>query len=938
MNLRSFVIIGMGLLIIAFPNYAYSQYYFGQNKIQYSRFDWQVLTTDHFKIYFYPEEREVADAAAQIAEDSYKVLQEKFNHTIDKKIPFIIYSSPVFFEQTNIIPGLLPENVGGFTEFFKERVVVPFNGSYSDFAHVVRHEIVHVFTMEKITYVAKMHRKKNIAAPPLWFTEGIAEYWSARWDSQADMLLRDMVISGNTISVDNLYAISGTFLMYKVGQSLLKFLGETYGDDKLTDLFDNWWQDVDFNKIIEATYGKSLSNIGKEWEYSLKKTYYPIIEEQDLPQNTAQKLTQKGYNIKPAVFLKDTEHGRKEYIAFKSYRLGYSYISQMSIEGEKEDYKGLIKGGRSEDFESLHFVDTGLDANSEGVIAFASKSQESDALYIYDSRRDKVIDKIKHDSLVVISSPSWASDNSRIVFEGITRGGRSDLYLYDFTKAEFTRLTNDIYVDKTPAFCPMDDLIAFSSDRGENGNRGHRNLYLLDLMQNKIMQLTTGDWEDESPRWVKSSDKIIFSSDRNGSSNIYALDGVFNGHRQISQITNFITGAFDPQLASNDSILIFSGYQDFSFHIYKMPLPDHPISESSDSVYSYVKLDNSSWQLPKWQGELSQGSVKYQPKLSFDIAQSAMAYDAVAGPMGGLQFVLSDMLGNHQFYFLLYNTANTRTDILKSFNAGVTYLNRTDRLNWGGGIYHFYDEYNDDYYGFVRERVYGGVALASYPVSKFRRFETALNLRRIEKNVLARGDTYDNTAAITLSYIKDTSLWDPTGPIDGTRVKLSTTQAIELGGFKQFNSSYNFDFRKYFRLSANTAFASRVLYSYSTGRDPQRYYLGGSWTMRGYSHKYFYGRNMVLLNNELRFPLIEDLSIRFPFGGIGFQSIRGAVFVDAGNAWETKYHGLFGSFGFGMRVALGYVTVLRFDFARKTDFRNFTANNYNFDFFFGWNF
>ena len=95
---------------------------------------------------------------------------------------------------------------------------------------------------------------------------------------------------------------------------------------------------------------------------------------------------------------------------------------------------------------------------------------------------------------------------------------------------------------------------------------------------------------------------------------------------------------------------------------------------------------------------------------------------------------------------------------------------------------------------------------------------------------------------------------------------------------------------------------------------------------------------MVLINNELRFPLIDDLSIRFPFGSIGFQSIRGAIFIDAGNAWERKYHGLYGSFGFGMRIALGYVTVLRFDFSRKTDFRDFTSNHYDFDFFFGWNF
>jgi len=61
------------------------------------------------------------------------------------------------------------------------------------------------------------------------------------------------------------------------------------------------------------------------------------------------------------------------------------------------------------------------------------------------------------------------------------------------------------------------------------------------------------------------------------------------------------------------------------------------------------------------------------------------------------------------------------------------------------------------------------------------------------------------------------------------------------------------------------------------------------------------------------------------------------LFFDAGNAWEDDFDQLYGSFGFGFRVALGYFTVLRFDFARRTDFRA-VGNHYYFDFFFGWNY
>ena len=114
-------------------------------------------------------------------------------------------------------------------------------------------------------------------------------------------------------------------------------------------------------------------------------------------------------------------------------------------------------------------------------------------------------------------------------------------------------------------------------------------------------------------------------------------------------------------------------------------------------------------------------------------------------------------------------------------------------------------------------------------------------------------------------------------------------------------------------------------------------YLGGSWSLRGYDRRAFYGRHVVLASNELRYPLINNLSIGFPFGKISFHAIRGALFFDAGNAWEDEFDQLYGSFGIGARISLGYVMVLRFDISRTTDFETISRKT-DFDFFFGWSF
>jgi len=216
-TLRRLILLAFVLALVLASD-AGAQFYFGKNKVRYARFDWQVMTTEHFRIYFYNDEAEIARIAAHTAETAYRPLAAKFNFEIAKKIPLIIYSSPGYFSQTNIVPGLLPESVGGFTEFFKGRVVIPFHGSYFDFRHVIRHELVHVFMLARLDHEIRRQSRLRYGWPPLWFTEGLAEHWSEEWDTEADMIVKDMVLTDHLFSIPRLRQIRGTYYMYKLGQ------------------------------------------------------------------------------------------------------------------------------------------------------------------------------------------------------------------------------------------------------------------------------------------------------------------------------------------------------------------------------------------------------------------------------------------------------------------------------------------------------------------------------------------------------------------------------------------------------------------------------------------------------------------------------------------------------------------------------------------------
>src|SRR5256712_3816292 len=180
------------LLLVALPAAAPAQFgYFGQNKIQYRSFDWRVLRGEHVDLYFYPEEEELGRVALAYAEESYGVLERRFMPHVQRRVPLIIYASHTDFEQTNGPQFVPPEGLLGVTEFLKRRVALPFTGSYNDFRHTIRHELVHVFQLSLVAEVFQRYPRFRRAELPLWRSEGLAELFSAGEDRRDEMILRD---------------------------------------------------------------------------------------------------------------------------------------------------------------------------------------------------------------------------------------------------------------------------------------------------------------------------------------------------------------------------------------------------------------------------------------------------------------------------------------------------------------------------------------------------------------------------------------------------------------------------------------------------------------------------------------------------------------------------------------------------------------------------
>src|SRR5207244_8952879 len=99
--------------------------YFGKNNIHYDRFDWQIYTTDHFEIYYYPELEKHLERIAGYAESAYQQVSADLKHDLPFKVSMILFKTHSEFEQQNVDPGAAQEGVGAFAEPTRDRMLLP---------------------------------------------------------------------------------------------------------------------------------------------------------------------------------------------------------------------------------------------------------------------------------------------------------------------------------------------------------------------------------------------------------------------------------------------------------------------------------------------------------------------------------------------------------------------------------------------------------------------------------------------------------------------------------------------------------------------------------------------------------------------------------------------------------------------------------------------
>ncbi len=229
-----------------------------------NRFEWQTLSAGVITLYYNDvgladRAQEMLDAAQQTLERMSPVLGIEPKHPLH-----IVTYGDYWGEMVDALPfraqAVRDNLITLGTAFTEERVLLVLN-SESSYLDTTSHEFIHLL-------VADAAGRAN-ARVPAWLNEGLAEYGNIVETNEYEGFLSQAIAKGELRPLWHQNTFSGTprdiLVAYGQGESVVRFLASTYGEEKIADLIRALKKTFDIDAALMDTYGIDQYGLDSAW-------------------------------------------------------------------------------------------------------------------------------------------------------------------------------------------------------------------------------------------------------------------------------------------------------------------------------------------------------------------------------------------------------------------------------------------------------------------------------------------------------------------------------------------------------------------------------------------------------------------------------------------------------------------------------------------------
>ncbi len=531
-----------GLSVATAQNYP-SLERFGKNRIQYRSFEWKIIRTSNFEIYYYQDGSQIANLTAQYAELEFDRITELLGYTPYNRVKIFLFNSPEEMAQSNT--GITAQSGLSSRDqnLAKSRVELAFTGDQISFRRQIVRDIAMLFVYDML-YGGSLKdalQSSLLLTLPDWFMPGIASYIAQGNSLELDDYMRDVSLN-RPVKKPSLLAGADA---ERVGHSIWNYIVQRYGRDNVSNILNLTRIIRNEQSSISSTLGVPYSRFLREWrEYyagmanSVMQSYRSSTDDFQIKVGSADEKTS-------LVSLKLSPD--KQFIAYSILRDGKFNVEVINTTNRKK--MSVLSGGYRLDGQITQSSTPLLAWQRDNNLLVMTDELGKTNLYQFSGFEKRPKREFKR-QVSNLSQVVWmdASEDGGSLILSAERKGQNDLYLYSINRGSYQQLTNDLYDDLYPAFVGRTARqVVFSSNRKDDTlgvdkgsyktTRDHLSLFSHEGGARDLSLVRLTDSLAQATQPVPEGETTVFYlNDINGIRNLYRLN---TESKSVSQLTAF---------------------------------------------------------------------------------------------------------------------------------------------------------------------------------------------------------------------------------------------------------------------------------------------------------------------------------------------------------------------------------------------------------------